>query len=165
MAREITPEKPQSKAAPVAKASPASPSRMMTVSLPRIRPPDAVMRVLTPRPGIDVMAGIDRMLAEIASTLPHDPYLRQMLVRYANMLSEGEGADAGDELGHIDTHVASIAHDALRRQKVRGMAIEARVILSSAPNAPPRTFQRARVFLQFTGKGHRARRYTEINLT
>jgi hypothetical protein len=130
---------------------------------PRLAP-----RPLEPaNPGPVVMAAVDQITADLRAHLPADQQLRRMLGRYGNLLAEGEGLIAADDLRGIDHYVAEQAYGyaRLRRKELRAQrititkAVAFTVIVFPSPGK-----YRAVINFSLTGRGHEARGSVEINL-
>jgi hypothetical protein len=115
---------PQSRIAAVGNAAP--PADRLTLTIPKIRPAQAVLAIINPDPGRKVMEAVDAMVAEVLPAIQADHHLKHMLLRLKHLVDEGEGWAAMDERKLVNGQVCMIVTDYLRRKKVRRFRIEAR---------------------------------------
>lgn len=112
----------QSSTAPAVKAK----ADRLTVTIPAIRPPAAVLKLINPDPGRKLMDATEAMAAEVIPAIAADHHLRHMLLRIAHLVSEGEGYAAASERKLVNNHIAQIVVHYFERKKVRRVSVEAR---------------------------------------
>lgn len=114
------------KSPPTLPQSRAAPADRLTLTLPNLRPPPAVLKLINPDPGKALMDAVDAMAAEVLPAISADHHLRHMLLRLRNLVSEGEGWAAIDERRLVNGQVCMIVTDYFRRKRVRRVRVEAR---------------------------------------
>lgn len=113
---------PQSSSAPAAKAK----ADRLTLTLPSIKPPASVLKLINPDPGRKLMDATEAMAAEVIPAIQADHHLRHMLLRIAHLVSEGEGYAAVLERKMVNNHIAQIVVHYFERKKIRRVSVEAR---------------------------------------
>lgn len=111
-------------------------------------------------PGLAIMAAVNEIASDLQHHLPSDKQLRRMFQRYGNLLAEGEGTQATEDLRAIDHYVseqafgyANLRRKALRQKRVSISKAAAFCVVAFTPD------RKARAYINFslTGRGHEAR--------
>jgi hypothetical protein len=98
----------------------------LTVTLPTIRPPAAVLKLINPDPGRKLMDATEAMADEVLPAIRADHHLQHMLLRVRNLVIEGEGYIAMSERKLVNNHIAQIVVHYFERKKIRRVSVEAR---------------------------------------
>lgn len=116
MSRELVPKSPQS---PKARKE-----LRLSVAIPK-----KLLSRVAPDPGPQDLSIIDGLADELSGPIGADPFLQQMILRFGNLMAEGEGVTATEEYQEIDNYIAQVCIDYLRRQKVRRSRVRASCVL------------------------------------
>ncbi len=119
-----------------------------------VSPSRKSLQIISPDPGHEVMAVIDGMADQLMHPIKADPHLQQMILRYRNMIVEGEGVNASEEYKEIDEYIGQICVDYLRRQKARRASVTANCVLTNVLH----------IHLSLKVRGVAVRRRMEITL-
>lgn len=111
---------------PLSQSSSAPAANRLTLTLPTIRPPQAVMKIINPDPGKKLMDAVDAMVSEVLPAIQADHHLKHMLLRMRHLIEEGEGWAAKDERCLVNSHIAQIVVHYFERKKIRRISVEAR---------------------------------------
>lgn len=175
MAREPDKKSPQSGSAPKppAKLLPMTPATQPAT----VGKAEPVWRLAWPKlapqplpaadPGPAIMAAVDQIAADLRQQLPADRQLGRMFQRYGNLLAEGEGVQATEDLRTIDHYVAeqALGYARLRRKDLRAnrITITKAAAFCAVSFVPGKV--RAVVNFSLTGRGHEARGTVPIEIT
>jgi hypothetical protein len=110
----------------LSQSSTAPKADRLTLTIPKINPPAAVLKLINPDPGRKLMDATEAMAAEVIPAIAADHHLRHMLHRIANLVSEGEGYAAATERKLVNNHIAQIVVHYFERKKIRRVSVEAR---------------------------------------